>query len=142
MRISDWSSYVCSSDLDGSGGSVQLSASVDVAVDLADAAARGIHMSRLYLRLQEAFATENVTPGGLRRVLQEFIDSQNGLSTAARLVLRYDHLLQRAALSSGHLGWKAYPVTIEATLQRSEKRRVGKERVSACELRWSAYHSK
>src|SRR3546814_17040376 len=81
MRISDWSSYVCSSDLDGSGGSVQLSASVDVAVDLADAAARGIHMSRLYLRLQEAFATETVTPGGLRRVLQEFIDSQNGLST-------------------------------------------------------------
>ncbi len=102
---------------DGRGGSVQLSASVDVAVDLADTAARGIHMSRLYLRLQEAFATENVTPGGLRRVLQEFIDSQNGLSTAARLVLRYDHLLQRAALSSGHLGWKAYPVTIEATLQ-------------------------
>lgn len=102
---------------DGRGGSVQVAASVDVAVDLADAGARGIHMSRLYLRLQDAFATETVTPGGLRRVLQGFVDSQKGLSTSARLSLRYDHLLQRAALASGHLGWKAYPVAIEATLR-------------------------
>ena len=102
---------------DGRGGSLQVAASVDVAVDLADAGARGIHMSRLYLRLQDAFATETVTPGGLRRVLQGFVDSQKGLSTSARLSLRYDHLLQRAALASGHLGWKAYPVAIEATLR-------------------------
>src|SRR5690606_39712233 len=43
----------------GPGGSVvQVAARVDVAVDLRDAEARGIHMSRLYLRLQEAFASE------------------------------------------------------------------------------------
>ena len=102
---------------DGAGGMMQVAAAVDVAVDLADAAARGIHMSRLYLRLQEAFAVETVTPGGLRRVLQGFVDSQNGLSTAARVAVRYDHLLQREALASGHLGWKRYPVAIEATLR-------------------------
>jgi GTP cyclohydrolase I len=102
---------------DGQGGSVQVAASVDVSVDLADAGARGIHMSRLYLRLQSAFAAEAVTPGGLRRVLQDFVDSQQGLSTAARVVLRYDHLLQREALASGHLGWKRYPVAIEAVLR-------------------------
>jgi GTP cyclohydrolase I len=102
---------------DGAGGSLQVAASVDVAVDLADPAARGIHMSRLYLRLQEAFAAETVTPGGLRRVLQAFVESQGGLSTAARVALRYDHLLQRESLASGHLGWKRYPVAIEATLR-------------------------
>jgi GTP cyclohydrolase I len=96
---------------------MQVAASVDVAVDLHDAAARGIHMSRLYLRLQEAFASETITPAGLRRVLQGFVDSQQGLSTAAKLVLRYDHLLQRKALASVHSGWKRYPVAIEATLQ-------------------------
>jgi GTP cyclohydrolase I len=74
-------------------------------------------MSRLYLQLQEAFATETITPAGLRRVLQGFVESQQGLSTNARLVLRYDHLLQRAALASAHRGWKRYPVVIEATLR-------------------------
>ena len=99
------------------GAPMQVAASVDVAVDLHDAQARGIHMSRLYLRLQEAFAAETITPAGLRRVLQGFVDSQHGLSTAARLVLRYDHLLQRMALASAHSGWKRYPVAIEATLR-------------------------
>ena len=102
---------------DASGGFVQVAASVDVAVDLADARARGIHMSRLYLQLQQAFASETITPAGLRRVLQGFVESQQGLSTGAKLVLRYDHMLQRAALASGHRGWKRYPVTIEAVLR-------------------------
>jgi len=101
---------------DGQGGHVQVAASVDVAVDLGDANARGIHMSRLYLQLQQAFASEAITPAGLRRVLQGFVDSQQGLSGRARLRVRYEHLLQRPALASGHVGWKRYPVEIEAEL--------------------------
>jgi GTP cyclohydrolase IB len=103
--------------VDASGGLLRVAASVDVAVDLGDPDARGIHMSRLYLQLQQAFASETITPAGLRRVLQGFIASQQGLSTAARLAVRYDHLVQRPALASGHLGWKRYPVTIDATLR-------------------------
>src|SRR5690606_37054725 len=94
------------------GKPLQVAASVDVAVDLRDAAARGIHMSRLYLGLQEAIA-----PGGLRKVLQGFVESQRGLSSSARLVVRYPHLLERPALASAHAGWKQYPVAIEATLR-------------------------
>ncbi|HVQ32457.1 MAG TPA: GTP cyclohydrolase FolE2 [Lysobacter sp.] len=101
---------------DAEGATVQVAAEVDVAVDLRDGQARGIHMSRLYLQLQQAFASEAITPPGLRRVLQEFIDSQQGLSTRARLHIRYEHLLQRPALASGHMGWKRYPVDIEAEL--------------------------
>ena len=98
------------------GSLLQVAASVDVAVDLRDAGARGIHMSRLYLRLQEAFASEAITPGGLRKVLASFIESQQGLSGAARVAVRYDHLLKRGALASDNAGWKNYPVAIEATL--------------------------
>lgn len=98
------------------GETIQVAASVDIAVDLADAEARGIHMSRLYLQMQHAFASEVVTQAGLRRVLQTLIDTQAGLSTRARLVLRYEQLLLRPALASGHSGWKSYPVEIEATL--------------------------
>ena len=101
---------------DTDGATVQVAAEVDVAVDLKDGDARGIHMSRLYLQLQQAFASEAITPPGLRRVLQDFVESQKGLSTRARLHIRYEHLLQRPALASGHLGWKRYPVSIEAEL--------------------------
>jgi GTP cyclohydrolase I len=104
------------------GEPVQVAASADVAVDLRQPGARGIHMSRLYLQLQQAFASEVITPAGLCRVLQDFVDSQRGLSASARLVLRYDHLLQRAALASGHLGWKRYPVVLEATLREGHLR--------------------
>jgi GTP cyclohydrolase I len=55
-------------------------------------------------------------------VLQGFVESQQDLSTSARLVLRYDHLLQRAALASAHRGWKRYPVIIEATLRAGHLR--------------------
>ena len=98
------------------GEAITVPASVDVSVDLRDADARGIHMSRLYLELQHAFASETVTPAGLRRVLQVLVDTQGGLSTRARLALRYEHLLLRPALASEHAGWKRYPIEIDAAL--------------------------
>ena len=98
------------------GEPIQVAASADVAVDLRDANARGIHMSRLYLQLQHAFASEAVTPAGLRRVLQNLVETQAGLSSSARLVLRYEQLLLRNALASDNAGWKRYPVEIDASL--------------------------
>jgi len=100
----------------GGGEAIQVAASVDVSVNLLDADARGIHMSRLYLELQTAFASETVTPAGLRRVLQTLVETQAGLSSAARLVLRYEQMLLRPALASSHAGWKRYPVEIDASL--------------------------
>jgi GTP cyclohydrolase IB len=117
----------------GDGDAVlQVPASVDIAVDLRDAAARGIHMSRLYLRLQDALSTESPSHAGLRRVLQDCIDSQQGLSTRARIAIRYEHLLRRRALASDHSGWKAYPVEIVATLAEGHL---------ALELRFSVEYS-
>ncbi|CAN5664163.1 GTP cyclohydrolase FolE2 [soil metagenome] len=104
------------------GEPLQVAASADIGVNLVQAQARGIHMSRLYLRLQDALSSEAITPAGLRRILQDCIDSQDGLSTSARLTLRYDHLLRREALASGHSGWKAYPVEIDARLDAEHLR--------------------
>ncbi|MDI1252902.1 GTP cyclohydrolase FolE2 [Thermomonas sp.] len=101
---------------DSAGQAMQVPARVDVAVDLQDSSARGIHMSRLYMLLQESLAGEALSAPGLRHLLDACIASQQGLSSAARLTLRYDHLLLRKALSSNNAGWKRYPVTVEATL--------------------------
>ena len=109
---------------DGSGPAMQVPADVDVAVDLRSADTRGIHMSRLYLRLQDAFADEPLTLPGLRRILQDLVESQRGLSGAARVVIRYEHLLRRRALASDNAGWKRYPVELEATLTDGRFRAV------------------
>ncbi|MFT4256048.1 MAG: GTP cyclohydrolase FolE2 [Pseudoxanthomonas sp.] len=98
-------------------GEVQVAASIDLAVNLARPEERGIHMSRLYLQLQESLAREAITPAGLRKLLQQGIDSQSGLATRARIVIRYQALLQRRALESGFAGWKQYPVEMEAQLR-------------------------
>ncbi len=98
------------------GGVLQVPASVDIAVDLRDPDARGIHMSRLYLRLQDALPAEAPGHAALRRLLQDCIDSQQGLSTRARIAIRYGHMLLRPALASDNAGWKTYPVELSAML--------------------------
>ena len=104
---------------DGAGGQLQVAANIDLSVNLVNPDARGIHMSRLYLQLQEGLAREAITPAGLRQLLQQSITSQAGLATQARLKIRYEALLQRRALESQYTGWKRYPVEIEAILDLS-----------------------
>ncbi|PWE43118.1 GTP cyclohydrolase FolE2 [Pseudomonas prosekii] len=93
-----------------------LNAKADAGVSLDDGEARGIHMSRLYLAL-EMLERENLTPALLRRVLQRFLDSHQGLSSNAYLKIHADLLLKRPALISPLAGWKSYPVSIDARLE-------------------------
>lgn len=96
----------------------RLSAKADAGVSLDDGEARGIHMSRLYLAL-EMLEQENLTPALLRRVLQSFLETHEGLSTSAYLKIHTDLLLKRPALVSPLAGWKTYPVSIEARLKNA-----------------------
>jgi GTP cyclohydrolase I len=96
----------------------QLSAKADVGVSLDDGEARGIHMSRLYLAL-EMLEQENLTPDLMRRVLQRFLDSHEGLSNSAYLKIHTNLLLRRPALISPLAGWKSYAVSIEARLKNT-----------------------
>ncbi|MDR7281366.1 GTP cyclohydrolase I [Pseudomonas corrugata] len=96
----------------------RLSATADAGVSLDDEEARGIHMSRLYLAL-EMLEQENLTPTLLRRVLQSFLDSHEGLSHSAYLKIHADLLLKRPALISPLAGWKTYPVSIEMSLKNA-----------------------
>lgn len=101
---------------DGQGGLLTVPARVAVQVDLTDPAARGIHMSRLYLELERTLAEQPLTPSGLRGLLHALIASHEGLSGRARIEIEYAQLLKRRALVSDNSGWRAYPVTIAAEL--------------------------
>ena len=98
------------------GTAERVSARVAAFVDLKDAEARGIHMSRLYLHLDRHLSAEALTPCTLRRVLRDFLDSHADLSTHAEVRIRFDHLVRRPALASANSGWRAYPVEIGARL--------------------------
>ena len=95
----------------------RLSATADAGVSLDDGEARGIHMSRLYLAL-EMLESQDLQPALLRQVLQRFLDSHEGLSSSAYLRIHTDLLLKRPALVSPLAGWKSYPVSIEARLEK------------------------
>ena len=83
-------------------------------VNLINPEAKGIHMSRLYLLLDEA-CSQTLTANSLRDTLARFLESHQGLSDQAFVDFRFDFLARRPALKSEFSGWKAYPARIIAT---------------------------
>lgn len=95
----------------------RINAKADAGVSLDDGEARGIHMSRLYLAL-ERLESETLSPTLIRGVLQQFLDSHEGLSNNAYIKIAAEILLKRPALISPLSGWKSYPVQIAASLKQ------------------------
>ncbi len=102
---------------DQKGAPMRVPAKVAAFVNLEQADVRGIHMSRLYLHVDQTLSSQTLNPTTLRQLLREFLDSHAGLSDRAALQVRYEHLLRRQALVSDKQGWKAYPVTLSAEIE-------------------------
>lgn len=90
----------------------QVSASAELFVNLGDAQAKGIHMSRLYLQLDQLSTESELTLATLSTLLQGFIESHHELSQEAFVKFSFDYHLRRKSLISEKRGWKAYPVTV------------------------------
>jgi GTP cyclohydrolase I len=100
----------------GDGQAQRASARVGAFVNLKRSEQRGIHMSRLYLRVEQALAATPLNPDTLHALLTGFIESQAGLADCARVTISFEQLVRRTALRSQYSGWRAYPVLIEASL--------------------------
>jgi GTP cyclohydrolase I len=94
-------------------------ARIDAFVNLADTFRKGIHMSRLYIALDKALAEGVMSLGRVEALLKEFLASHAGISTAARLIFRFDYHKRRNALLSDNSGWKNYPSEMTATLDEN-----------------------
>lgn len=95
----------------------QVSAKVEAMVNLVRPEAKGIHMSRLYLSLDELSTEKTLDIDSINGLLTQFIDSHEDLSDQARVKFGFEYHLRRPSLISGKPGWKAYPVEIEARLK-------------------------
>ena len=105
---------------DDAGSEIQSTALVTAYVNLKDPDVRGIHMSRLYLHLDQAFGERPLSPGTLRQLLRSFLDSHEGLSDRALIRVDFDYVTRRPALVSDNVGWRRYPVSMIGILEDNE----------------------
>ena len=87
-------------------------------VDLADPDERGIHMSRLFLALDQALTDHELTPDLLARTLERFVQRHVDISVAAMIHLDFELMVRRQALESSESGWRTYPVSVTAMLEQ------------------------
>lgn len=97
-----------------------VSAHVDAFVNLNDPTAKGIHMSRLYLLLDELSGSGVLDYQSLVTLLDNFISSHQDLSDNAKVQFKFDYHLRRKSLISGKEGWKAYPVVLTGRLNKGQ----------------------
>lgn len=93
----------------------RIACTASAGVSLDDSSARGIHMSRLYLALEQ-LEQQELKPALLLQVLEHFLFSHHGLSQQAYLDVQGELLLKRPALVSPLAGWKAYPFSLRSRL--------------------------
>lgn len=98
------------------GETQRVQANVQVYVDLADPHAKGIHMSRLYLLLDEHARTRPLTVAGLRMLLNALHGSHHDISRHAYVQFDFGYELRQPALKSEHSGWSVYPTVLRGTL--------------------------
>jgi GTP cyclohydrolase I len=97
-----------------------VSAHIDAFVNLKDAQAKGIHMSRLYLLIDELSTSNVLNYQSLVSLLDGFISSHQELSDQAKVKFSFDYHLRRKSLVSGKEGWKAYPVIVTGFLNKGQ----------------------
>ncbi len=106
--------------LDRTNGIRPVSASIQAYVSLDDEDAKGIHMSRLYLLLEDVLSDHAISISALKMLTEKFLASHEGLSHRAMVKLNFDLSIKRSALKSQYSGWKSYPVAISAVLDDKE----------------------
>lgn len=91
--------------------SYPIEASLSAFVSLSQANQRGIHMSRIY-ELTQKLSRKPISTELILNCLDEMMASQKGSSDAAKLIIKANALIERAALLSDKKGFKSYPIQI------------------------------
>lgn len=100
--------------LDSHLGSYNGQGYAEIGVDLSNPNAKGIHMSRLYLGLEQFFRDNPLTPLSLQQLLSELLQTQQDLSQSVSLGLDFELMPSRPSLKSQLSGIKAYPIRLHS----------------------------
>jgi GTP cyclohydrolase I len=97
-------------------------ARVNAKVSLDRTSSRGIHMSRLYLSVQELLSSKALSYSLLEELSQEFLKTHEELSRRAFVTVKFEAPLQRNALKSDNRAWRTYPVSL--SVENTEGRTI------------------
>ncbi len=103
--------------LNGHDEKIQMVSSVQAYVNLTDPESKGIHMSRLYLTLDQKLGMNVLAPKLLTDIVTDFVSSHEGISDSAYLECRLEFFERRSSLISNNTGWKSYPFRVITSLR-------------------------
>ena len=101
-------------------GTFMVPAKINAYVNLPNAQSKGIHMSRLYIKLQESFEKNIFDIKHLKDILKQFVQEQDGLSDKSFVRINFKLPVKRKALISEAKGWRFYPVWIKAVYNEKQ----------------------
>lgn len=97
------------------GQQTNIIAEFDIFVNLVNPS-KGIHMSRLYELLTLHTQKESLTTAGIRSLLRLFVESQNGLSTEAKITVSLNIPVTETTLKSQRQYFKSIPLKFVCVL--------------------------
>ena len=98
----------------------ELSSKVQAYVSLDDPQSKGIHMSRLFLILDEMGSEAPLTPKRIEDILNTFIQSHQDISQNAFVEFQFDYYERRQSLKSNNSGWKHYPTILRGEMRSGQ----------------------
>lgn len=110
-------------------------AKVDAYVSLDKPDSKGIHMSRLFISLQEELEARPLGLDLVRRILDQFVASHKGMSSNSFVSVEYELPMKRNSLLSQNKGWRSYPCRYTGSLVKgvySFKQEVSVDYSSTC----------
>lgn len=106
---------------DHKGRLATIPARADLYVSLDDPHAKGIHMSRLYLKAKEFFAEYPLSFPSLASLTEAMLETHKDLSFAAQAAVSFEYIQAKKALVSKEIGYRFYPVTLSVTRKADAK---------------------
>lgn len=106
--------------LNGHQEKIQMVSKVQAYVNLTDPKSKGIHMSRLYLTLDQKLGMNVLAPALLNDIVTDFAISHEGISDNAYLECQLTFFERRSSLISDNTGWKSYPFQIITTYRQGK----------------------
>ncbi len=98
--------------IESRNGAMTIPAKADLYVSLDSSEAKGIHMSRLFLTAESLLAEKPLNLATIGELLENFLQSHEGLSLQSAAKFRFDYMTKRPALLSQNEGWRFYPMTL------------------------------
>ncbi|MNJ94647.1 GTP cyclohydrolase FolE2 [compost metagenome] len=103
-------------------GVYRIPSRVEAKVSLDKKAERGIHMSRLFLIVQEILSRKELSFAILGEVTAEFLKTHLELSSRARVKVQFEAPIKRPALKTSNEAWRTYPVTLSVVNHEGQKK--------------------